>query len=317
MSTLPVSVVVPLFNKAAHIERCLRSILGQTCRKVEVVVVNDGSTDGGDQIVGTIGDQRVRLVHQANFGVSAARNRGLAEAIHEWVFFLDADDEWAPTMVESLIGLQARCPDAGVVACPTELVYADGSSSRVALDDRDFRDGSETLKDYFASFARLGQSPFSNSSFAVHRVAFERAGGYTPGVRLTEDSDLWVRLALSTPMAMIRTALARYHVDAPGNTRTIAQLEQFEVIRTLERVLKLGEVPAEQLPGAESLLRLQKLMQIRRHVLLGQRAPALRGLTDHDLWLGAAAPSFVALIAALTPASWVQTARRIKGLAKR
>lgn len=317
MSIPFVSVVVPLYNKAAHIERCLLSVLGQTHPALEVIVVNDGSTDGGEQVVTAMAHGRVHLVHQANAGVSVARNRGLAAATHDWVFFIDADDEWAPALVERVIGLLESCPDAGVLACPTERVYADGSSSSVRLDDKDFRSGSAYLQDYFASFVRFEQSPFSNSSFAVHRAAFQRAGGYTPGVRLTEDSDLWVRLALSTPMAMIRTPLARYHVEAPGNTRTLAQLEPFEVVKTLERVLRLGEVPVEQQASARSLLRLQKLMQIRRHVLQGQRAPALRGLANQDLWRGAAAPCLVALMAALTPAGWVAAARRLKGLARR
>ena len=312
MSLLSVSVVIPLYNKAAQIERCLHSVLRQTHRQIEVVVVDDGSTDGGGQVVAALGDPRVRLVRQSNAGVSVARNRGLGEASQEWVFFLDADDEWMPNLIESLLRLHGRCPDAGVLACPTERVYADGSTSRVLLEARDFRGGSEVLLDYFATFVRLGQSPFSNSSFAVRRSAFTQAGGYTPGIRLTEDSDLWTRLALTTPMAMILPALARYHVETEGNTRKVVQIEKFEVVRTLERVLRQRLVPIAQRPGARALLRLQKLMQIRRHVLLGHRSPALRGLADVTLWRHVPTSSLVALIAALTPAAWVEGVRRFR-----
>jgi glycosyltransferase involved in cell wall biosynthesis len=317
LSALTVSVVIPLYNKAAHIQRCLASVLSQTHRALEAVVVDDGSSDGGGQIVSSMGDDRIRLVRQSNEGVSVARNTGLAMATQDWVFFLDADDEWSPTLVESLTGLIQHCPDAGVLACPTERVYANGSSSSIRLDDKDFRGTSDYLQNYFATFVRLGQSPFSNSSFAVHRAAFRRAGGYTPGVRLTEDSDLWVRLALCTPIAMIRTALARYYVEAQGNTRSLPQREPFEVVRTLERVLQQGVVPVEEQSDARSLLRLQKLMQIRRHVLLGQRVPALLGLTEPDLWRGAAGACLVALIAALMPALGVETARNLKNIVRR
>lgn len=307
-----VSVVIPLYNKAAHIERCLRSVLGQTHRQLEVVVVNDGSTDGGDRHVTAIADRRLRLIHQENAGVSVARNRGLEAASNDWIFFLDADDEWRPTLIASLIALHGRCPEAKVLACPSERIFSDASRYCVRLEDRDFRGDSEYLDDYFATFVRLGQSPFSNSSFAVHRGAFERAGGYTPGVRLTEDSDLWVRLALTTPIAMLRDALACYNVETEGNTRSIGQLEKFEVVRTLERLLRAGAVPARQRSSAAALLQLQKLMQVRRHVLLGQHASALRALGDRTLWRHAPAASLAALIAALMPASWLASARRVR-----
>lgn len=309
---MTVAVVIPLFNKVDHIQNCLRSVLAQTHAELDVVVVNDGSSDGSDRVVAAIGDSRVRLIQQTNAGVSAARNRGVAETACEWVFFLDADDEWAPNVVESLLALLQRHPESGVLACPTVRVYANGVTSIAHLADTDFAPGSAFLRDYFASFVRLGQSPFSNSSFAVRRTVFEQLGGYKVGVRLTEDSDLWVRLALATPIAMIRPALARYHVEVAGNTRTVAQREVFEVVKTLTRVLQAGEVPPAQQGSAKALLGLQKLMLVRRQVLLRQRVPALQGLTDAALWRTLPLQAAMALAAALVPDWGVRLALRLK-----
>lgn len=91
-----VSVVVPLYNKAQYLKRCLQSICAQTFSEFELIVVDDGSTDAGGHIARTLGDARIRVIQQQNAGPGAARNRGLAEVQGEYVAFLDADDEWLP-----------------------------------------------------------------------------------------------------------------------------------------------------------------------------------------------------------------------------
>src|ERR1017187_2762295 len=89
-----VSVIVPLYNKSTWIDRCLDSILGQTFTHFEIVVVDDGSTDDGPAKVAARGDERIRLIRQANAGPGAARNRGVSEARGELIAMLDADDAW-------------------------------------------------------------------------------------------------------------------------------------------------------------------------------------------------------------------------------
>ena len=87
-----ISVVIPLYNKEKEIARTLRSVLAQTSQPLEIIVVDDGSTDGGAEVVRAIGSPLVRLVRQSNAGVCAARNRGIAESTGEYIALLDADD---------------------------------------------------------------------------------------------------------------------------------------------------------------------------------------------------------------------------------
>src|SRR5262249_38507394 len=116
-STVQFSVVVPLYNKARYISRCLDSIRAQTYPDFEIIVVNDGSTDGGESIVRGYGDARIRLVSQQNAGPGPARNRGIAEARGDWIAMLDSDDEWDPRYLELGVKLLESYP-AGV-ACIT------------------------------------------------------------------------------------------------------------------------------------------------------------------------------------------------------
>jgi glycosyltransferase involved in cell wall biosynthesis len=107
-----VSVIVPLFNKTAYIERALRSIASQTLSDFEAIVVDDGSTDGGDQIVARFPDSRFRLIRQANAGPGAARNRGVTEARAPYLAFLDADDAWLPAYLETGVRILEEHPAA-------------------------------------------------------------------------------------------------------------------------------------------------------------------------------------------------------------
>ena len=116
MSKPGVSVVIPLFNQAAYIDRSIASVLAQEREPEQVVVVDDGSTDDGAARVEALDDPRIKLVRQANTGVSAARNRGIGESSHEMVAFLDADDEWLPGHLQSLVELAGKYPAAGLLA---------------------------------------------------------------------------------------------------------------------------------------------------------------------------------------------------------
>lgn len=107
-----ISVVIPLYNGAAYIERSIHSVLAQTVLPAEILVIDDGSTDNGAALVMQKNYPLVRLISQANAGVSAARNKGISESRYEYVAFLDADDQWTDNHLEIIAGLIRNIPDA-------------------------------------------------------------------------------------------------------------------------------------------------------------------------------------------------------------
>jgi len=206
-----VSVVIPLYNKAAYIRRAVDSVLAQTYQDFELIVVDDGSTDEGPEIVAGYADPRLRLIRQANAGVSAARNRGVAEAQAELVAFLDADDEWRPWFLETVIGLRQRFPEAGAFATAYEIF--DGERLRRP----DFQTGIDNpeggiLHDYF--LAACYDPPLWSSALMIPKRVFDKVGGFPVGVKRGEDTHTWTRIALYYPVAWSPRVASIYHREA-------------------------------------------------------------------------------------------------------
>src|SRR6478672_2666674 len=125
-----VSVIMPVYNGAAFVSRAIDSVLRQTVRDLELIVVDDGSTDDTREVVTAITDSRLRYIHQQNRGPSVARNNGIRAASAEWIAFLDSDDYWLPTKLEAQLARAREVPDAGVIYCGAK--YLDPSGNFIA-----------------------------------------------------------------------------------------------------------------------------------------------------------------------------------------
>lgn len=122
-----ISIVIPIYNAEDHLQRCVDSVLNQTEKNIEIILVDDGSKDNSIEICKNYlnQDKRVHLIHQENSGVSAARNRGIEQACGEYIGFVDSDDWLEPDMYECLLR-EANQASADIVMCDARTVYEDG-----------------------------------------------------------------------------------------------------------------------------------------------------------------------------------------------
>ena len=190
---MKISVVIPLYNKARHIARALASVLRQTHTDLEVIVVDDGSTDGSAERARELADPRIRLVRQDNAGVSAARNRGVAAATTGLVAFLDADDEWLPDFLQTVLLLHSRFPAARVWGTAYAMQDARGQLTAV----RSVNTEVACLIDFWA--AATSAQPIHPSSMLVDKHALESAGGFHQTLIRLEDTEMLIRMALRYP----------------------------------------------------------------------------------------------------------------------
>ncbi len=235
-----VSVVVPLYNKAKYIKRALDSVLAQTYQDFEVIVVNDGSTDGSEKVVEQYADPRIRLVHQKNAGECASRNRGIAESRADLVAFLDADDEWLPAFLETILRLRRRLPDCGAYATAFCVVEREGKRRERDFEGIPAPPWEGIIPNFFRSDA------LCSSAVAVPRRMFDSVGLFPLGVRRGGDTDMWCRIALRYPMAFSTREGAIYHKEAEdrASVRVPApEASEYYPARTIANALVSGCLP--------------------------------------------------------------------------
>jgi glycosyltransferase involved in cell wall biosynthesis len=177
MSAPLVSCVVPVFNGERYLAEALESVLGQTYRALEVIVVDDGSTDGTPAVVGTFG-ARVRCVTQPNAGLAAARNRGLAAATAELIAFLDADDLWLPEKIACQVERFRARPELEVSVTHIQNFWS--------ADEPDGADAGETQS--------MEPMPgYASPTMLARRSVFARVGPYDAALRTAACRDWFIR----------------------------------------------------------------------------------------------------------------------------
>ena len=195
MNIPSVSIIMPLYNKEQEVARALKSVFVQTINDFELIIVNDGSTDKGPEIVKSFDDHRVRVIDQDNGGVSYARNRGIAESQADLIAFLDADDEWEPDFLKTIIRLGDKFPSCEVLA--TNYSYRGGDDNKRPTIIRGLPQGFKEgiLSDYF-EIAAQSDPPLWTSAVAVKRKAINMVEGFPEGVTSGEDLATWAKLAV-------------------------------------------------------------------------------------------------------------------------
>ena len=216
------SVVIPLYNKGPYITKALESIYNQSLNDFEIIVVVDGSSDNSFFVAyDSLKDCGIeyKLLHQDNSGVSIARNNGVAASRGDYICFLDADDWWAPTFLERIDWLIREYPDAGIYG--TNYYYVKNNKKRVCVSSTE-TGYIDYCRVYYEQFAM----PLTSISVAIHKTVFNEFGGFKPNLKLGEDFDLWIRIALKYRIAFLNEALAFYFQDSDPEWRGIRQMQE-------------------------------------------------------------------------------------------
>lgn len=205
------SVIIPLYNKAPYVRKTVESVLGQTFDDYELIIIDNGSNDGSNKIVAGFIDPRIRTVHlEENIGVSNARNKGVSLSTAPYITFLDADDWWEPTFLEEMRGLIERHPDASIYG--TGYYIVKNGKKRVAPIG--VEEGfTEDEINYCAVYAKTLCMPLTSITAAMPRSIFDEMGGFKSHLKLGEDFDLWVRIALRHKAVFLNKPLSNYNQD--------------------------------------------------------------------------------------------------------
>lgn len=213
------SVIIPLFNKAPYVKKALGSVINQTFRDFEIVVIDDGSTDCSFVEAKSVlegSGVHYQLIYQDNVGVSAARNNGVAHSHGSFLCFLDADDWWALTFLEKMEGLIRAYPDAGIYG--TNYYIVKNGNDRIAVHY-----AKTGYINYCQSYRKM-QMPLWTGAVCIPRVVFDETGGFKSFLRLGEDFDLWIRIALKYSVAFYDEPQAYYYQDADPKWRLVGRL---------------------------------------------------------------------------------------------
>ena len=224
------SVIIPLYNKAAYIERAIQSVLSQTFQEFELIVVDDGSTDDSSTQLSVISQQlsvaapeiykKVRVIQQQNQGVSTARNNGVKLAKYDYIAFLDADDSWEPTYLEEMNGLIATYPNAGIYGSGYFIVK--NGKKRIAPIGVE-KDSDRGLINYCQVYSKTLCMPLWTGATIIRKSIFDLENGFNPRLKLGEDFDLWIRVAIKHPVAFLNKPLANYQQDVDLANRAIGE----------------------------------------------------------------------------------------------
>lgn len=279
------SVVIPNFNNGSTLQRAILSVLDQSFPALEIIVIDDGSTDMSRQVAEQFGD-RVRYIYQDNAGVSAARNHGARLAAGGWLAFLDADDTYMPNRLETHAAWLAREPDMDFLfgdqeyrnhdgeflhmalatsACGRNLVKRHPGTLEIPITQDDFE---EFIADGFAEIRTL----------SIPRAAFMALGGFPVDRKIGEDLFFFIRLCMiSRKGGVVNMPLAVYYIYPTSALRKNVILAQQAFVKTLEALsVELGGAKPALRRGWKAKLRQARLSLAYMYLRTDRKGAAIK-----------------------------------------
>lgn len=304
------SIVIPLYNKAPYIEATIRSVLAQGGSDYEVIVVDDGSTDGGAERVIALADKRVRVIRQENSGVSEARNLGIGEARGQWVVLLDADDLMHPQTLEAYRLLWKTIPDSMAIG-GAYIRVDEGRVENFQFEPHRSDMVGRVVSNLPEEIIKRGM-PFSSSSIALRVAALRRLSPlFPPRESMGEDLDLWLRFCEVNPILITDQVLAMYRTALPDSL--MGSYRREELLPVWHRLRDRAQSGALDARLARSSLRLVAEMEItvaRKRLKAGAvrgawkllASAAMEGIASRRWWL----TLFVSMTGSSSLARWLR-----------
>jgi glycosyltransferase involved in cell wall biosynthesis len=273
MPVKTVDIVIPLYNKRRVIGRAIRSILGQKYSDWRLIVVDDGSTDNGSEIVQNFRDERITLIHQKNRGPGAARNTGIAHGSSEYVAFLDADDEWYPWYLENAVAA-LNTYDISAVST-TFYVWPEAHDTMLSFDRRGILGRHLILGHDDPIEISAVWSAMQVWNTVLSRDVFQKYHGFYEKDHcvFAEEQTFFCRVLFGEPIMITGPSAVIYHNEDSkwGARNRLHPLEPY----LAEPHTVLAYCPAEKQALLEKLLALRALKRARHDLLLGNKERAI------------------------------------------
>ena len=238
-----VSVVLPTYNRCGFLGQAIDSVLNQTCPADELIVVDDGSTDGTSDLLAGYAD-RITVIRQDNKGVSAARNAGIRQSNGTFIALLDSDDYWLSEKLEAQLAFFKSCPDA--VICQTEETWI-RNGKRINPKKRHQKFSGMIFE------KTLPLCLVSPSAVMIRKGLFEEVGLFDESLPACEDYDMWLRISWKYPIHLIDTPLVVKRGGHGDQLSSMAELDKYR-IQALEKILKQGCLSPSQHQAAMDML---------------------------------------------------------------
>lgn len=213
-----VSAIIPNYNYAHYLRDAVESVLAQTHKEIEIILVDDGSQDDSRKVIESYGD-RIKPIFQKNQGVAAARNNGVAASSGEFIVFLDADDAWLPSKIEKQLGVLSKDKEIGLVH--TGVVNVDGAGNRL---DEHTNGMSGWVSEELLKFERpviLG----GGSGILLSRKVFEEVGGFDTRLSTSADWDFFYRVSCLFKVGFVPEVLLKYRMHGSNMHSSIKTME--------------------------------------------------------------------------------------------
>lgn len=308
MKTPMFSVVVPLFNKESSIKRCIDSVLEQSYDNLELLVINDGSTDKSCKVLSEIVDTRLKVINKPNGGVSSARNTGIQHAKGKYIAFVDADDNYEPNFLEEIFNLIRHYPDADAY---TTGYYKNKSGKQIkSYVPSGHRGVDFVVNDFFSLWAN--GSFFCASSVVVKSEYFLNHQKYFPvGESMGEDQDMWFHIAEHGKIAYTSKFMSNYNIESLNSLSYSSKItEELPFASRLRESLNSSNKSVRK--GKMKFLEKYDLERSINNSISSNKREGLRLLARYALSLRFLDIKFLAILVLIFPSSLLVALRKFK-----